>query len=1454
MFVLRKGEKKMRIRLTAALLAGIMLLANISALAAEDGGKIYLSETYNNYVTNAAPDSGEYSSEKAAVCEDGEKNKAMRLSSARREMTASFPVNCDAESLTVSFDIEFSEKSPDGKIIIKNGNTESEILTFDSRFGVKLCDGYNVGGVGKDKKTKFKIILEKQRMTLAIDGKTVAYKRYIPSGLPTAYGNLKFKFKPTDGESIVKLDNIYAYTGTIKDFPTASYNPETKEIEPDVPDEEKPVKVGNRVLLDKDFEDEVTQKTGFFLFSPKNNTMGFKTDKKTGNKYLEFTKSGTQDALFDFSFGTQHSDSRYFVMDFDMKITQNNPTISFNMYATSGQMTAIRIETNGEVTSNGEHVYRFKYNDAWVHFAICMDYVRKINTIYIDGQKIGEYEFDNLEADYCKSFRSYFYNNGRGGSADYDNIRFYEAKEPKENIYESETDENAGGGTMEAMPEQLNFVKRAEGALGDNAAISYYANTYYANGKKKKLENKCFVNSGGYLMLPVTELADALNYKADWNADLGRIIINDNVKWMNGDAAVTIGEKIVADKGIPEIKDGVIYFPARLLAEDVLNKTLTWDEKQFVIIGGVVSDECTTDNPGKFGEEVYKTTYWEIADMLNYDNPAVSEIKKAFSENSDNAHPRILVSGKDTERMRADYAANEMYKKYADEIIAQADKLVEDNQPTGDLWNAEGNYLATARQILDRVQKLGFAYFITNDSKYAEQAWAELYNVGKFETWDRSHWLDLAEFQAAYAIGYDWFFDYWTDERKEFIKNSTINKAFSVMVKTYEGDGAGAGELTSFNNRTLVFGAGTSMTAIAFFDDNPDYYADLLTRTMRNQEIVARMWYPDGAWPEGAAYWEYTMQYMIYYIASLDAAFGTDFRLSQTMAFNKAYNMLLVNNTSVGANNYSDVGDMSARASGMLSWLSRKFNDDFAMQFRVWAQRNGIQATVSMFDVLYGRFDLDFPEKLNAGNDGYIRDLELVTMRGDYAREATCVSMHGGHGERPHGHWDIGTYVVDMLGERFAYDYGAEDYGAGSEGTSMYRKRTEGHNCLVFDPDLSVGQTGTIYDFSPVTEFVSKPRGAYAILDMTQAYEKYTTSCRRGFMLANDRRSVIVRDEFKLKKKVPVYWFLQTKAAVELKDSKTAILTVNGKRVKLEMLSSSRDAKFVIGSPESLPTSPKTNSAQTVNRGYTKLMIQFEGDGDEYIEVRYIPLSDPAADSDMLDMQLSAWSIEDGEIEELPKLKSLYSGKEAVEKFSPDTKNYTVTVYDTDGKIPEITAEGEDGAEVSVKYAEDFSGVSEVKVSKGEYVYSTYQISYKILPTMPDLDKIEELKIVGVKASAEPQADNNRKCAIDRNLDTRWSAQDECWIEVELDKVYNLSRVGMITLEGSKRSMTFNIEVSEDGKTYKRVYSNMTSGMTDDQEYYNVSGARGKYVRINCFGTTVGNWNSIKEIYVYKDK
>lgn len=1442
----------MKQRITAFMLSAALLAPTVSAFAAEREGKIYFSESYNGYVTNKMPDKGEYAAEETAVCEDGKNNKALALTSSRKNITASFPINCEEDKLSVSFDVEFSGALPDGTLSIKNGNTESKVLVFDSEFGIKTSDGATQCGFGLDKKTNIRLTFEKESISVAVNGKTTANKRYIQKGMPAAYGTLKLEFKPVNGKSTVKLDNVYAYTGNPSDFPVAEYNPETAEPASADSETAQEVKVGNTVFIDKDFEIEETQKTGFFLFSPKSNTLKFETDKKTGNKYLKYTKNGTEDGLFDFSFGTLHSDARYFVMDFDMKLTQNNPKVSFNMNSSGSSMNPIIIETGGKVTSNGEQIYQFKFDDKWVHFAICMDYVNKVNKIYINNEYIGhEIDFNNFDVDFLKSFRSYFYNSG-SGSVMYDNIRFYEAKEPKENLYEND-DDSTGETDMGSMPQELGFVERAQAALGnDYAAISYYANRYYAKGEKKTLKNKCFINDDGLLYLPLSEIGADLDCKVDWNSELGRVIINDNAKWMKGDAGVEINGQLVSDKGIPVIMNDEIYFPARFLAEDILNKTLTWDEKQFIIIGnGTINNESKPDRD-EYGETDCKTTYWEIADMLNYDNPTAAQIKKAYSEASNGAHPRIMINSADVERMKGDYESNEMYKKYADTIIAAADKLVEDNQPTEEVKVQTGNYLQTARQILDRVQKLGYARFITGDNKYAEQAWAELHSVGSFATWDRGHWLDLAEFQAAFAFGYDWFFDYWTDEQKQFIKTNTLTKAFNMMVETYKSPSAGAGELARFNNRSIVMASGTSMTAIAQFEDNPDFYAELLSRTIRNEEIISRLWYPDGAWPEGAAYWGYTASYQIYLMASLDAMCGTDFRMSEAMGFKNSYKMHIVQNMSVGANNMSDVGDMSARAPGELSWIARKFNDDDAMIFRVLYGFERLNNAPDMFDVLFGKFDITFPDKFEFPLDGYLRDVELATLRSDYSKEAACVSIHGGMGARPHGHYDIGSYVIDMLGERFAYDYGSENYAAASEGTSMYRNRAEGHNCLVFNPDLSVGQTGD-NDFSPITAFKSDTRSAFAILDMTEAYAKYTSSCKRGIMLANDRRSVVVRDEFTLKSKVPVYWFLQTKASVELVNRKTAILTNNGKKVKLEMLSSSRDAKFVVGEAKNLPTSPKTNSAQTENKGYTKLMIQFDGSGSEYIEVRYIPYDDPAADSDMSDTPLSEWQAEGGEIVKMPELTGIYVDGKPIEDFDPETKYYTTQIPDTYEKLPEITASADD-AEIIITPAKDASEKTQIKVKKSEYVYSVYQLAYQLMPTMPDMNTLEELKIVNVKASAEPQAENNRKMAIDRNTDTRWAAQDTCWIEVELDRVYDISRVGLLVLEGTKRKQIFNIEVSEDGKNYTKVYDNMSSGTTDDCEYYNVSGARGKYVRINCFGTSIGNWNSIKEIYVYKNK
>jgi hypothetical protein len=42
------------------------------------------------------------------------------------------------------------------------------------------------------------------------------------------------------------------------------------------------------------------------------------------------------------------------------------------------------------------------------------------------------------------------------------------------------------------------------------------------------------------------------------------------------------------------------------------------------------------------------------------------------------------------------------------------------------------------------------------------------------DNWNSNHFLDLAEFTAAFAIGYDWLYNYWTDTRRTALMWSII--------------------------------------------------------------------------------------------------------------------------------------------------------------------------------------------------------------------------------------------------------------------------------------------------------------------------------------------------------------------------------------------------------------------------------------------------------------------------------------------------------------------------------------------------------------------------------------------------------------------------------------------------------------------------------------------------------
>lgn len=73
----------------------------------------------------------------------------------------------------------------------------------------------------------------------------------------------------------------------------------------------------------------------------------------------------------------------------------------------------------------------------------------------------------------------------------------------------------------------------------------------------------------------------------------------------------------------------------------------------------------------------------------------------------------------------------------------------------------------------------------------------------------------------------------------------------------------------------------------------------------------------------------------------------------------------------------------------------------------------------------------------------------IVTMRSSWNPESSFVGIHAGDNQASHGDLDIGTFVIDALGERWAIDLGMDNYNLPgyfdkkSNRWNYYRKRAE---------------------------------------------------------------------------------------------------------------------------------------------------------------------------------------------------------------------------------------------------------------------------------------------------------------------------------------------------------------------------------------------------------------------------
>jgi hypothetical protein len=388
----------------------------------------------------------------------------------------------------------------------------------------------------------------------------------------------------------------------------------------------------------------------------------------------------------------------------------------------------------------------------------------------------------------------------------------------------------------------------------------------------------------------------------------------------------------------------------------------------------------------------------------------------------------------------------------------------------------------------------------------------------------------------------------------------------------------------------------------------------------------------------------------------------------------------------------------------------------------------------------------------------------------------------------------------------------------------------------------------------------TKPRGGYAVYDMTHAYRSKLKDYKRGYWISDERRSLTLRDEFVPKSAMVSDWFLMTEADVEIVDNNTAILTKGGEKLQLKIFTNRTGARLTVGAAEPLPTS-NSLAGQNKNAGWSRVMYNFTATADNpsYVLAKMSLVGEAASETPVLEKPVSEWSLRDIPDGELPKREKLSVRNIYVDGVNIRDISEEFIIPVTYGeRMPEITAEAADPAKTpEIIPAASPSGKTVIRVKSNDGTrYRDVIISYSVTYAGGNLTDYDEYRPEDAVASSEPEPDNHKFNSFDKNYDTRWTAFGIGeWISYDLGGIKDLDAVGLSFWRGNERTYGFEVSVSKDGSEWKTVTKGTASGTTGDMEIVPFEQReQARYIKITGNGNTANVNVNIVEFAALKKK
>ncbi len=591
------------------------------------------------------------------------------------------------------------------------------------------------------------------------------------------------------------------------------------------------------------------------------------------------------------------------------------------------------------------------------------------------------------------------------------------------------------------------------------------------------------------------------------------------------------------------------------------------------------------------------------------------------------AHPRLFATAERFNWLKqqvATNAAGQPAQWYAT-IYAQATNLfnLTNNPPVTYAQDNRGTILDQSRTVKDRMYQLGIAWKISGNTNFPERAWTELNAAGNFPDWHSDHFLDTAEMTHGFGVGYDWFYEYWTPTRRTFILTNITTKGLTEGLKDFTNNIFWT--RSDSGNWNLVCNGGLTVGALAVGMDAETTAEQMLAKAVPAAMSVMPHWNTDsGGWYEGAQYWDYASEYNVRMLAGLQSALGTDFCLSSTNGLDNAglFTMLLAS-ASKRTFNYGDGGGTGISTGPQMFWWAGRFD---APAYSYHERTNG---SASALGALWWDGRGGLPASEDIGSDFMFLGPTGVTpfqaqhigvFRSAWGdTNETMLSFKGGEMGADHGNLDAGTFVLEALGKRWAWELGADDYAlpgyfdlnpaSATNRWDYYRTRAEGQNTLVINPGN--GPDTKLGPVAPVITFQSKNSvRALAVMDLTPVETNVVRAWRGVQLFGPQRKQVLIQDEITGGTNANVWWFMHyqnNSTSVALSPDGTSVTMTQGStRLWGKILSSG--GMFQVMSALPLPTSPNP-AGQNANATYSKLAIHLTGVSNTTIAVWFVPLA-----------------------------------------------------------------------------------------------------------------------------------------------------------------------------------------------------------------------------------------------------